>query len=80
MDDLDENEQIDSEETDRDNDYNEYMQPVSTINTKNDHEKLNSKIPDEYSKGMHASQTQKNLERKRMDAKMSVDGYMDKNA
>jgi hypothetical protein len=37
-------------------------------------------MPDEYSKGMHASQTQKTLERKRMDAKMSVDGYIDKNA
>lgn len=27
---------------------------------------------------MQASLTQKNFERKRMDAKMSVDGYMDK--
>jgi len=35
MDDLDENEQIDSEEADRENDYDEYMQPVTTMNMKN---------------------------------------------
>jgi hypothetical protein len=34
MDDHEENEEIDSEDTDRENDYDEYMMPVNTMSTK----------------------------------------------